>query len=273
MTRGFPDCGALVTGGRRGIGRAFAVRLASLGCRVRIATRSPDAAETAETLRAIAAASESWAAASGSEPRPPRALPWSLEDAASAKELAAVLAAEDGPQILIHAAHDIGPHQLIVGTPPEKLAASLHRNVVGAYALCRALCRSMSRQGFGRVLFIGSLAAVLGGQGQVCYVVEKSALEGMMRAFAAELGKKGVLVNLVHPGIVDTENVRERVRPEIREAYASRTAAGRLLSPDDVVFASLGLIDPRQAGVTGQCLRIAGGVDLGAALLAEGSGQ
>jgi NAD(P)-dependent dehydrogenase (short-subunit alcohol dehydrogenase family) len=225
------DCTALVTGGRRGLGRAYADELARLGARVLVTSRTPAG---------------------------PGELRWDLDDPASTKEL---LAAVPEIDLLVHAAHAFGPHQPLFSLRAEELAASLQRNVVAAYDLLRGVCRRMSRAGFGRVLVIGSLAVTAGFAGQVAYIVEKSALSGLARAFAAELAGKGVLVNVVHPAIVDTENVRERLRPELLEAYRLRAPGGKLLSPADVVLASLALLDPRQEGVTGQSLAVTGGVD------------
>jgi len=119
----------------------------------------------------------------------------------------------------------------------------------------------MSRAGFGRILILGSLASQLGGVGQVAYITEKSALEGLSRAFSSEFAARGVLLNIVHPGIVDTANVRARVDPRVLHAFARRAAGGRLLQVDEVVRAGLALLDPNQCALTGQALRISGGVD------------
>jgi NAD(P)-dependent dehydrogenase (short-subunit alcohol dehydrogenase family) len=234
------DCTALVTGGRRGLGRAFAVELERLGCRVLVTSRRP---EGEGQLR------------------------WDTDEPESTR---ALLAGLDGQvvDLVVHAAHATPPHTPIVALGAAALAASLSRNVVAAYDLLRGLARRMAREGFGRVLLVGSYAAVIGGVGQAAYIIEKAALEGMARAFSAELAPRGVLVNIVHPAIVDTEAVRERVRPEVLAAYRRRAPAGDLLSPADVVLPSLALLDPRHAGVTGQALAITGGVGSGAALLA-----
>jgi len=237
MIRDWSACTALVTGGRRGLGRAYAEELGRLGVRVRVTSRTPTG---------------------------PDELRWDMDDAGSTRALLGELGDID---LLVHAAHAFAPHVPIVALRAEELAASLSRNVVAAYDLLRGVCRRMTRAGFGRVLIVGSLAATVGGVGQTSYIVEKSALAGMARAFSAELAPKGVLVNVVHPAIVDTENVRERVRPELLESYRRRAPGGRLLAPLDVVHASIGLLDPRQQGVTGQSLAVTGGVDSGAAWL------
>jgi 3-oxoacyl-[acyl-carrier protein] reductase len=237
MTRDWPSCRALVTGGRRGLGRAYAEELAGLGVRVRVTSRSPSA---------------------------PDELRWDLDDPTSTRALLDELGEVE---LLVHAAHAFAPHVPMVALRAEELSASLQRNVVVAYDLLRGVCRRMARAGFGRVLILGSLAATAGGVGQTVYIVEKAALAGMARAFSAELAPRGVLVNVVHPAIVDTENVRQRVRPELLEIYRRRAPGGRLLAPLDVVRATLGLLDPRQQGMTGQSVCVTGGVDSGAAWL------
>jgi 3-oxoacyl-[acyl-carrier protein] reductase len=235
------ECTALITGGGRGLGRAFAEELERQGCRVHLTRR---------------------------EPGGPNEHRWELDDPSSTQTLLTALRGEN-VDLVVHAAHAIAPHTPFVAQRAEALEASLRRNVVAAYELLRGLARPMMRQRFGRILLIGSYAAVAGGVGQLAYIVEKMALEGMMRALAAELAPRGVSVNMVHPAIVDTEGVRERVRPEVLKAYQKLAPSGRLLAPADVVLPSLAFLDPRHAGLTGQSLAITGGVDLGGAQLAN----
>jgi 3-oxoacyl-[acyl-carrier protein] reductase len=246
---------ALVTGGRRGIGFAFARELARRGARVAITTR--DASNVEGRLAELAACSPANAA-------PPIAVPWNMEDDPETAASAAMTALEAlgiSVGLFVHAAHVFAPHRLVLATKPEMLARSLEQNVVAPFALARRICRSMGRARFGRVLFVGSLVASIGGEGQSAYIIEKSALEGMARAFASEFGTRGVTVNVIAPGIVDTENVRERVRPEIAEAFAARTHEGRLATPEEIALAGMPFLDPRQGSITGQVLRVAGGAD------------
>jgi 3-oxoacyl-[acyl-carrier protein] reductase len=235
MERHWQDCTALVTGGRGGLGRAYADHLRTLGCQVLVTSRHPQG---------------------------PDELSWDLAAAgATAQLLDALRAREAAVDLLVHAAHAFEPHRLILETTAPELAASLERNVVAVYGLLRGLARAMRRRGFGRVLLIGSLAAVHGGAGQVAYITEKAALEGMMRAFSAEFAGHDVLFNAVHPGIVDTEAVRQRVSLDVLEAWQARVPGRRLLCPQDVVLASVQLLHPGQRGTTGQSLAVTGGVD------------
>jgi 3-oxoacyl-[acyl-carrier protein] reductase len=258
-SNGFAGRTALVTGGLGGIGFAFASELARRGCHVLVTTRDPSAPTVAERLAELAAL------APKGVPHPV-AVRWDMTTPGSEVEaMQALEGARLHVDILVHAAHVFSPHRLLLAVKPEDLARSLACNVVAPYALARRVCRSMARAGFGRVLFVGSLAASLGGVGQAIYITEKAALEGMVRAFAAELGRRGVLVNLVAPGIVDTEHVRATVRSDVRSAVAARALPGRLATAEEIAVASMGLLDPRQGYATGQVLRIAGGID-GAAM-------
>lgn len=255
---------ALVTGGRRGLGRAYADALIQRGCRVVVTSRRSSGAEAVlAELRALAA--------THGAPEP-HVVAWDMDDAEGDRALEAALG-ELGLSIelLVHAAHAFSPHKLILATSPADFGASLQRNVVGPFALCRRLCRSMARAEFGRVLIVGSLVASWGGAGQAGYIAEKSALAGLVRAFAAEFGARNVLVNMVEPGIVDTEHTRAAVGDAAREAFRAHALPGRLATPREVVAASIGLLDPDQGFTTGQILRIAGGVDGGGALARGGA--
>jgi 3-oxoacyl-[acyl-carrier protein] reductase len=256
---------ALVTGGRRGIGRAFARELARRGSRVAITSRDPRAAVVAAALADLAEL-----APAGTPP--PLAIAWDMEQEPTASAASVASALRDAGMsigVFVHAAHVFSPHRQIFATKPDALAQSLGRNVVAPYALARHIGRSMARARFGRVLFVGSLVASLGGSGQAAYIVEKAALEGMARAFASELGGRGVLVNVIAPGLVDTENVRANVRPDVAQAFASRALSGRLATAEEIALAGMALLDPRQGFVTGQVLRVAGGTD-GFPAIAEG---
>ena len=255
---------AWVTGGRRGLGRAFAARLVAEGAEVVVTTRDPQAAAAQTGLRAL----EEIAVATGAPM--PRLVPWDLEAADAATTLATQMKTSS-PDLVVHAAHVFTPHAPFIAVKPEDFSRSLTVNVGGAYAVCRTAGRLMARKRFGRILLLGSLASTIGGAGQVRYITEKAAFEGLARAFAAELGDRNVAVNVVHPGIVATENVLENVAAPVREGFARATHLGRLLTPEEVVLASWPFLDPRVAALNGQVLRISGGVDSGAALHRVGS--
>ncbi len=260
VTKTWDACRAWVTGGSSGIGHGFAVELAARGCEVHITTRSPERPASVSALAAIQQAADGWARAHSDAPRRATAHALDLGDVDSVDRTVRALKGSP-PDLFVHAAHVFAPHTPIVALGADAVAEGLRVNVASAYALLRGAARPMSRAGFGRILVVGSLASQLGGIGQVTYITEKAALEGLCRAFACEFAARGVLVNVVHPGIVDTANVHARVDARVLEAFARRTAAGRLLRVSEVVHASLAFLDPSQCALTGQALRISGGVD------------
>lgn len=273
VTKPWDVCRAWVTGGSSGIGHGFALALAARGCQVHITTRAPESSASVSALTAIQAASDEWARKQSSTPRRAVAHALELADVDSVDATVRVMKAHP-PDLFVHAAHVFAPHAPIVALGADAVGEGLRVNVASAYALLRGAARPMSRAGFGRILVLGSLASQLGGIGQVAYITEKAALEGMCRAFSSELATRGVLMNVVHPGIVDTANVRARVDTRVLQAFAQRAAGGRLLQVDEVVGASLPFLDPNQCALTGQALRISGGVDAFPALLhAEPSGD
>lgn len=182
----------------------------------------------------------------------------------------------NAPDLFVHSAHVFVPHAPVVSLGHEALAEGLRVNVASAYALLRGAARPMSRAGFGRHPDPGQpgIAARRRGSGGIHHG------EGSPRGAEPRVlerggpAGRGVLVNVVHPGIVDTANVRARVDARVLRTFARRAASGRLLQVDEVVRASLTFLDPNQCALTGQSLRISGGVDALPALLhagAEGS--
>lgn len=262
----FSDARVWVTGGQRGIGLALARAFAQAGSELVITSRTPDAPTVRESLATLERDAQAFAQRSGMPARAVRCLAWDMADDVSSEALARELKAAP-PHILVHSAHVFAEHTPVVALKPADFSRSLALNVGGAYAICRMAARHMARAGFGRILLIGSLASQIGGKGQVSYITEKAALDGLTRALAVELGQKGVLVNIIHPGIVDTENVRGRLSEALLRAYAQRTATGRLLSAEEVALSALSLCDPRSAAITGQSIRLGAGVDSALALL------
>jgi len=227
MTR-YANERALVTGGRRGLGFAFARSLAREGADVRITTRDVHAGRAA--IEAIGGGSEFGV------------LGWDMGDPSSTAALDA-LVRTDPPAFVVHAAHDFPDHVAVVGLRPDDVAAAIAAHVAPSLTILRTAARAMMRERRGTIVVLSSLAAELAPKGQAVYVAQKLALDGLISVLAHELEGRGVRFVLVRPGIVDTENVRSRVSEEVRAAYAARSRLGRLLTPDEVVDATFASLD------------------------------
>jgi NAD(P)-dependent dehydrogenase (short-subunit alcohol dehydrogenase family) len=243
---------ALVTGGSRGLGLAFAQELANRGYRVIVTSRDPDSMQSRNALQSLLphAAGHS-------------AMRWEIGEAGASRSLLREIRSQCiSLSAAVHCAYAFMPYAPILTTPPETFMAGVHDNLAASYALCQALCWHMQKNQGGRVLLVGSWAAALGLPGQVAYCAEKSALEGMMRVFAREFAAANVLLNMVHPGIIGTENVLAKLDAAVLENYRRHDPAGSLLTPRDIVLASMSLLDPGQRAVTGKSLILDGGFRL-----------
>jgi 3-oxoacyl-[acyl-carrier protein] reductase len=161
--------------------------------------------------------------------------------------------------LLVHCAHVFSEAKLILQVSPSAFHSSLVTNLVPLYELMRGVSRSMYRQRFGRILLMGSLISVYGGAGKIRYIVEKSAFDGLAQGFSAEYSSAGVTTCVLHPSLIDTDTIRERVDAELLQQVAAASAGGRLLSVAEVAAASLTLIDPTQALNSGQLVELSGG--------------
>jgi NAD(P)-dependent dehydrogenase (short-subunit alcohol dehydrogenase family) len=121
----------------------------------------------------------------------------------------------------------------------------------------------MKTRGFGHLIYVGSSAGARGARGQAAYAAAKSGLEGLMRSSALEGARQGVTANLLELGLVDTERIREAVKPEVRERIIARTPVGRLGEPTEIADAVAFLSSPRASFITGAVLPVSGGLGLG----------
>lgn len=148
-------------------------------------------------------------------------------------------------------------------------ASTLELNLTAPFALARALAPAMVRRGFGRIVNVGSTAALKGYRYTAAYSASKGGLVALTRALAAELGSKGVTVNAVCPGFTDTDIVAEAVRnivdktgrdaTQARASLESFSPIGRLIAPREVAAMVAYLVSDAAAAVNGQALAIDGG--------------
>lgn len=238
---------ALVTGGSRGIGRAIVELLASRGAAVAFTYRErEDAAD--EVVRAVAAAGgRAWAS------------PCDVADEARVQQVVAEAAAALGPiDILVNNAGVTRDGYLML-MDREKWDAVLRPNLDGAFFCTRAVVRGMLMRRWGRVVNMTSPSAVAGLPGQANYAASKGGLIGLTRTLSRELAPKGVLVNAVMPGLIETE-MTAAIPAATRDAHLRNVPVGRLGTAAEVAEVVGFLSSDAAAYVTGQVIGVDGGL-------------
>lgn len=247
-TRGFPidTRVAIVTGASRGIGRAIAQRLAADGCHVVLVSRSEG---PLEALRA-----ELEAAGHSAEVRT-----CDVGDAAAMSGLVEGVASDCGRlDVLVNNA-GITRDGLILRMSDEDFDEVIQVNLRSAFVAARAAARPMMKGRFGRIISIGSITGIIGNAGQANYAAAKAGLIGMTKTIARELASKGVTANVVAPGFVETDMVREL--PEaVRAEAVKRVPLRRMGRPEEIAAAVSFLASEDGAYVTGQTLVVDGGM-------------
>jgi len=238
---------AIVTGGSRGIGRAVSVALAQAGAHVVVGyVGREDAAR--ETLAAIVAAD-----GKGEILRIDVADPQSVEDG-----FKKVVEANGKVDILVSNA-GIAIDQLLLRVKPEDLASTWATNLDGAIWCAKSAVRTMMRKKHGRIIHMSSVVAESGNPGQAVYSASKAALIGLTKTLAREYASRGITVNAVAPGFIETD-MTASLTEEQRKVILDQTPAGRIGSPEEVAAAVLYLASDEAAYVTGQVIRVNGGM-------------
>ncbi len=235
---------ALVTGASRGIGAAIADELASLGARV-IGTATSEAGAAAITARLAANAGEG------------RQL--DVTDAAAVEALIDGMSKGIGaPSILVNNA-GITRDQLLLRMKEDDWQAILDTNLSSVYRTSRAVLRGMLKARRGRIINIASVIGLTGNPGQANYAAAKAGIIGFSKSLAQEIGSRGITVNVVAPGFIDTDMTRA-MPDAAREALLGRIALGRLGEPADIARAVAFLAGPAAAYITGETLHVNGGM-------------
>jgi len=237
---------ALVTGASRGIGRAIALALAAAGARV-IGT-----ATTAEGAAALSAA----LASHGYNGR------GATLDVSSGPSLDALIAELEGagemPTVLVNNAA-ITRDMLLLRMKNEDWDQVLATNLSSVFRLSKAVLRRMMKERRGRIINITSIVGLTGNPGQANYAAAKAGVLGFTKSLAREVATRGITVNAVAPGFIDTDMTRA-LGEEQRAALASQIPMQRLGSPEDVAAAVLFLASPQAAYITGETLHVNGGL-------------
>jgi 3-oxoacyl-[acyl-carrier protein] reductase len=237
---------AIVTGAGRGVGMAIARALAHEGASVLVGDIDREAAHaTAEALRTAGGDAEALAADVG--------------DPAGAEALTqAALERFGHVDILVNNA-GIGLNKAFMDTTPEDLDRVMRVNVTGALLCSQAALRVMLPRGYGRIVNIVSVSALVGNIGRTAYGASKAALQLMTKVMAVELGRRGVTVNAIAPGPIETEMAAAIHTAQTRRAFHARTPTGRYGSPDEIAAAAVFLASDGAGYVNGTTLTVDGG--------------
>jgi acetoacetyl-CoA reductase len=232
---------ALVTGGTRGIGEAICKKLFEKGYKV-VANFAGNDVKAAEfTVRT--------------------GIPVAKFDVSNFEQTAAGIAnieSQYGPvDVLVNNAgitRDGTMHRMEF----EQWDAVIQTNLASCFNTCRAVIEGMRSRGFGRIINVGSVNGQAGQYGQVNYAAAKSGIHGFTKALALESAAKGITVNAIAPGYVDTDMVRA-VPPEVLAKIIKTIPVGRLGKPEDIANSVAFLVDDESSFITGSTLSINGG--------------
>ena len=238
---------AVVTGGGRGIGQAVSLRLAGLGAKVIVnyVNRPDPALETVVRIEAAGGKA--------------RALQFDVADCNAVQEIMQSIATDEGRlDILVNNA-GITRDGLLMKMKEDDWDAVLDTNLKGAFNCIKAVSRVMMKQRWGRIVNISSVIGFAGNAGQVNYASAKAGLIGLTKSVAREFASRGITVNAVAPGYIETE-MTGGLSPELTAKIMAEIPLARLGSPDDVAAAVAYLVSDEAAYVTGQSLHVNGGM-------------
>ena len=238
---------ALVTGSSRGLGRAIALRLAADGFRIAVhyVNSEQPAQEVADEIRAAGGTAEVFRA--------------DVAGAAACTEVVKEVTKSFGSlEVLVNNA-GITRDTLALRMKEADWDAVLDTNLSSAFHLSKAVLRGMVRAEAGRIINISSVVALMGNVGQANYVAAKAGLIGLTKALAQEYAGRGITVNAVAPGFIESD-MTDALDPELKEQYLARIPARRFGQPGEVAALVAFLAGDDSAYINGQTITVDGGM-------------
>ncbi|OFV91001.1 MAG: 3-oxoacyl-[acyl-carrier-protein] reductase [Acidobacteria bacterium RIFCSPLOWO2_02_FULL_64_15] len=236
---------ALVTGASRGIGRAIATRLAEQGATVVAAARGDHADAIVRELT--------------SRGRTAEAVNLDVTDTAAVERLPGEIVGRYGRLDIVVSNAGITRDQLLMRMKREDWDAVLATNLTAAFVLAQAAVRPMLRQRSGRIIAISSVVGQMGNAGQTNYAASKAGLIGFAKALAREIASRSITVNVVAPGMIETDMTRAAAE-KAQVDWAAQIPLGRLGTVDEVAAAVCFLASDEASYITGHVLAVNGGM-------------
>jgi 3-oxoacyl-[acyl-carrier protein] reductase len=238
---------ALVTGASRGIGKAIAMTLAAQGAVVVCAARGDHAAGTAADIVAAGGRAESIAL--------------DVTDDAAVSKVPGDIVATHGRLDIVVSNAGVTRDQLLMRMKREDWDAVIATNLTATFMLAQAAVRPMLKQKGGRIIAIGSVVGDVGNAGQTNYAASKAGLVGFAKALAREVASRGITVNVIAPGMIDTDMTRA-IAEKAHVDWAAQIPLGRLGTIDDIAAAACYLASDEAAYITGHVLAVNGGMNM-----------
>ncbi|CAN5580586.1 3-oxoacyl-[acyl-carrier-protein] reductase [soil metagenome] len=238
---------AVVTGGGRGIGRAIAVRLGQEGAKVAILYRSNDeeAEKVAGLVREAGGECETFKG-----------------DVASSEDVEAlfkgVAEAFGGVEILVNNA-GVTRDNIALRMKEDEFDSVIQTNLKGTYLCTKAVLRGMVRARWGRIVNVSSVVGLVGNAGQANYAASKAGIIGLTKSIAREVAPRGITVNAVAPGYVETE-LTGSLPDEVKDQIRSQIPTGRIGEPEEIAEVVAFVVGEGASYVTGQTITVDGGM-------------